>query len=217
MLSVILGAAGSPHSSYAADQNSTLDSQGNYANSALGIYFQAPAGWTVEEPKKSDASAPDVAVIAPYSSGFTASISITVDQANGTSLADYVKNKEQRLLAGNQSASISFLSEQDSTVGGLPAKTSLLEETFPSHSGNSTIRFEETAVLANDKIYTLTYANDKGNFASDLPNYEQVLSSVKFGNAGSVVFDTLPMGIVAAALAGGGLIVYRSRRRKNNS
>ena len=166
-------AAGSLQSSYAANQNSTLDSQGNYANPALGIYFHAPAGWTVEEPKKTDPAAPDVAVIAPYSSGFTASISITVDPANGSSLAEYVKNKEQVLLAGNQSANLSFLTREDSTLGGLAARTSILEEQFPSRE-NDTIRFNQTAVLADGRIYTITYANDKKDFDSDLPDYNQM-------------------------------------------
>ncbi len=202
--------------SYAADQNSTLDSQGNYANAELGIHFQAPAGWAVEEPKKSDPAAPDVAVIAPYSGGFTASISISVEQANGTSLGDYVKNKEQ-MLAGNQSADISFLSQQDSTIGGLAARTLLLEENFVSQK-NDTIMFNQTEVLANGKFYTITYANDKANFESDIPEYNQMLGSIKFeGGQPSVIFDYLPAAIVGIALAGGGLIYYQGKKRRENS
>lgn len=199
--------------SFAVSQNSTLDSQGNYANPSLGITFQAPDGWTVQEPKKSQPNAPDIAVIAPYSNGLTSSISFIVEKANGTSLDDYVKNKINQLSSANQSNNITLLSEQDGTVGGVAAKISLLQENFTSQNSSSVIKFKQAIVLANDEFYTITYASEEKNFDSDLPNYDQLLDSVKFvGNDTSSWLDYVSIGIVAGALVVGLVIIKRKRR-----
>lgn len=200
--------------SLAISQNSTLDSQGNYANPTLGISFQAPPGWTVEEPKKSDSSAPDVAVIAPYSNGFTASISFVVEKSNGISLDDYIKNKESQ-LTGNQSNDITFISEQDKIISGFPAKVILLQENFSSPGTGDAVEFKQTVLQANDKFYTVTYANEKKNFDSDLPSYEQLLATIKIGNNdSSSTLDYLSIGIVGIAVAAGVVIKRKNTRLK---
>ncbi|MDE1763083.1 MAG: hypothetical protein KGH88_02425 [Thaumarchaeota archaeon] len=198
--------------SSAALQNSTLDSQGNYDNPSLGISFQAPAGWTVSEPKKYQPDAPDVAIIAPYSSGFTASISLSIEKANGTSLDDYVKNKTDQLT--NDQANVAFLSEQDDTIGAAAAKTLSFEENFTSQDGNNTIKFKQSIALANDEFYTITYANDLKNFDADLTNYGQLLGSIKFvNNTASFPFDYVTIGIVGIALALGVIITIKRKKK----
>jgi predicted Zn-dependent protease len=199
--------------SLAIPQNSTLDSQGNYANPSLGITFQAPEGWTVQEPNKSQPNAPNIAVIAPYSNGLVSSISFIVEKANGTSLDDYVKNKISQLVSTNQSNTVTFLSEQDGTVGGLAAKISLLQENFTSQNSSNVIKFKQAIVLANDEFYTITYASEEKNFDSDLPSYGQLLDSIKFvSNDTSSWSDYLSIGIVAGALILGLVIVKRKRK-----
>ena len=200
-------------SSLAASQNSTLDSQGNYANPSLGITFQAPAGWTVQEPKKSQPNAPDIAVIAPYSTGLVSSISFIVEKANGTSLDDYVKSKINGLTSSNQSGNIALLSEQDGTIGGAVAKTLLLQENFVSQNSSSVIKFEQAIVLANGQFYMITYASEEKNFDGDLPSYDQLLGSIKFvGSDTSSWLDYVSIGTVAGALVVGLVIVKRKRK-----
>ncbi len=217
-VSILLILAGSLENSFATLQNSTLDSQGNYANPSLGITFQATPGWNVQEPKKSQPGAPDIAVIAPYSTGFTASISFTVEKSNGTSLDSYVENKKSQLLANNQSTNIIFLSEQESTIGGFAAKISLLDENFTSQDSNNMIKFKQAVVLANDKFYTITYANDEKNFDADVSSYDQLLSSIKFVN-GSVAppIGYISIAIVLSALAGGTIIIIKRKRQSQRN
>ncbi|MGC1708765.1 MAG: hypothetical protein WA799_03055 [Nitrosotalea sp.] len=199
--------------SFASSQNSTLDSQGNYANPSLGIAFQAPDGWTVQEPNKSQPNAPDIAVIAPYSNGLTSSISFIVENTNGTSLDDYVKNKINQLASANQSSNIALLSEQDGTVDGIAAKISLLQENFTSQNSSNVIKFKQVIVLANDEFYTITYASEEKNFDSDLSSYDQLLSSIKFvNNDTSSWLDYLSIGIVAGALIVGLVMIKRKRK-----
>jgi hypothetical protein len=212
-VSLFLLLVGFVPNSLASSQNSTLDSQGNYANPSLGITFQAPEDWTVQEPKKSQPNAPDIAVIAPYSNGFPSSISINVEKADGTSLDDYVKNKISQLTSSNQSNNIVFLSEQNGTIDGFAAKTALLLENFTSQNGSNMIKFKQVIVLANDEFYTITYANEEKNFDNDLPSYDQLLNSITFvNNDKSSWLDYVSIGIVAGALIVGLVIIKRKRK-----
>lgn len=200
--------------SYAISQNSTLDDQGNYANPTLGISFQAPQGWTVQEPKKYQPEAPAVAIIAPYSSGFTASISLDVEKANGTTLANFVEGRKSILAEGNQSDNITFLSEQNSTLGGAPAETSTFEEKFGGQNNTYMIKFEQVIAQAGGNFYTITYANDVKDFDTYLPSFEQVLSSMKLGGNNLVLpIDYLSFAVVGVALAVGVMFVIRKKRR----
>ena len=214
LISLLLLASFAPNS-LAISQNSTLDSQGNYTNPSLGITFQAPEGWTVQEPKKSQPNAPDIAVIAPYSNGlaFASSISFIVEKANGTSLDDYVKNKINQLVSANQSSNIVLLSEQDRTVGGAAAKILLFQENFISQNSNTVIKFKQAVVLANDEFYTITYASEAKNFDNDLLSYSQLLDSVKFvSNNPSSWPDYLSIGIVTGTLIVGLVMIKRKRK-----
>lgn len=199
--------------SFASQGNSTLDLQGNYANPSLGISFQAPQGWSVQEPSKSQPGAPEIAVIAPYSGGFTASISFNIENANGTSLDDYVKDKRNQLEANNQSGDIMILSEQNDTIDGFFAEISTLEENFTAQKGNSIIEFKQATVLANDKFYMITYANDKNSFDNNLSDYDTLLTSIKFTNEASSLFDYAPISIAAGALILAAVIVIKRKRR----
>lgn len=211
-LLIIIGFA---QNSFASSQNSTLDSQGNYASPSLGISFQAPSGWTVEEPKKSDPSAPDIAIIAPYSAGFTSSVSFIVEKSNGTSLDDYVKNKQAQLV-NNPSNNVTLLSVQHSSMGGLPTIVSLMQENFSSQGSNNVVEFKQTVIQANDKFYTITYASEKSNFNSDLSSYDQLLNSTKFTNDDLSFFDFLSIGIVVTAVIGGMTIMKKKSRSEKN-
>ena len=201
-------------SSFASSLNSTLDEQGNYLNPSLGIGFQAPEGWIVQEPKKSQSGAPDIAVVAPYSGEFTPSISFIVEKANGTSLDNYFENKKNQIIKNAQSQNISFLSEQDSTVGGYNAKIIFIKENFTEQGQSVPIKFKQAFVLADDNFYTITYANLEKNFDASLSNYDTLLNSITFSNSQSPlgIGLWLIIGGIGAAVVIGALLVVRKKR-----
>lgn len=201
-------------SSFASSLNSTLDEQGNYLNPSLGIGFQAPEGWIVQEPKKSQSEAPDIAVVAPYSGEFTPSISFIVEKANGTSLDNYFENKKNQIIKNAQSQNISFLSEQDSTVGGYNAKIIFIKENFTEQGQSVPIKFKQAFVLADDNFYTITYANLEKNFDASLSNYDTLLNSITFSNSQSPlgIGLWLIIGGIGAAVVIGALLVVRKKR-----
>ena len=202
--------------SFASSLNSTLDEQGNYLNSSLGIGFQAPEGWIVQEPKKSQSGAPDIAIVAPFSGEFTPSISFIVEKANGTSLDNYFENKKSQIIKNAQSQNVSFLSEQYSTIGGYNAKIIIIKENFTEQGQNIPIKFKQAFVLADDNFYTITYANLEKNFDASLSNYDTLLNSITFTNSQ----NSLGMGLwliisgIGTAVAIGALLVIRKKRSR---
>ncbi len=202
-------------SSFASSLNSTLDQQGNYLNPSLGIGLQVPEGWIVQEPKKTEQGAPDIAVVAPYSGEFTPSISFTVEKANGTSLDDYFENKKNQIVKETQPQNVAFLSEQDSTISGYKTKIVILREDFTStQQQNIVIKFKEAFVLTNDHFYTITYANEEKNFDTSLSNYDNLLNSITFTNSQNSL-GTNPwflIGGIGTAVAIGTTLVIRKIR-----
>lgn len=201
--------------SYASSQNSTLDQQGNYLNPSLGLGFQVPEGWMVQELKKTQPNAPDIAIVAPYSVEFTPSISFSVEKANGTSLDNYFENKKNQIVKDTGSQNVTFLSEQDSTINGYNAKMAILSEDFTTQGHNILIKFKEAFVLANDRFYTITYANEAKNFDVSLSSYNTLLSSIIFTNEQNslVTSPWLPIGGVGAAIAIGAILVIKKWKK----
>jgi len=205
--------------SFAKSLNSTLNEQGNYLNPSLGIGFQAPEGWIVQEPKKSQSGAPDIAVVAPYSDEFTPSISFTVEKANSMSLDDYFENKKNQIIKDAQSQNVSFLSEQDSTIDGYGTKIIIIKEDFIEQGQSVPIKFKQAIVLADDNFYTVTYANLEKNFDASLSNYDALLNSITFTNSQ----NSLGMGLwyliagIITAIAIGAILVIRKKKSPNTS
>jgi len=201
-------------SSFASQLNSTLNEQGNYLNPSLDIGFQVPQGWLVQEPKKSQSGAPDIAVVAPYSSEFTPSISFVVEKANGTSLESYFESKKSQIIKDAQSKNVSFLSEQDSIIGGYNAKIIIIKENFTEQGISAPIKFKQMFVLADDNFYTITYANLEKNFDASLSSYNALLNSITFTNLQhSLGMDIwLVIGGIGGAIAIGILLVIRKKR-----
>lgn len=201
-------------SSFASSQNSTLDEQGNYLNPSLSIGFQAPEGWIVQEPKKTQLGAPDIAIVGPYSGEFTPSISFIVEKANGTSLNNYYEDKKSQITRTAQTYDVSFLSEQNSTIDGYDAKVTIIKENFTAQGQTDTIKFEQAIVLANDNFYTITYANEEKNFDTSLSNYITLLKSITFTSSQNnlEIGFWLPIWGIVVAIAIGSILIIRKKR-----
>lgn len=199
-------------SSFATSQNSTLDNQGNYTNPSLGISFHVPEGWLVQEPKKSQSGAPDIAIVGPYSAGFTPSISFSVENANGTTLDDYMKKINDQLTYAQQSGNIKLLSEKQGTIAGHASKIILIQENFTSGGKNMTLKFKQLNTLVNDQFYTITYASDINTFESGLAVYDKLIETIKFANSGqSLNLDYISIIVIAVLI---GIVIMMIKRKK---
>ena len=207
-----------------ASSNSTEET-GNYSNQQLGFSFQPPDNWTVQELKKTQPSAPDVAVVGTKIDGFAPAISISIENSNGTSLEDYVKDQRAKLQPAVDAGRLIFLSEETKKINGYDADVSESKGEFISQNQGFIIKFKESIISANDKFYAITYANQEKHFDDNLQNYDDVLNSFQIisnkTNESSTNF-TFEIGIgiaiaVGVAVAVGILIKRKKSLKKSQN
>ena len=156
--------------------NSTEET-GNYNNQLLGFSLSPPNGWTVQELKKTQSNAPDLAIVAPKVEGFAPVISVSVENSNGTSLDEHVKDEKARLQPAVDAGRLTFLSNETKKINGYDAQISESKGEFLSQNQGFIIKFKEAIISANDKFYAITYANQEKHFDDELQNFDGVLSS----------------------------------------
>ncbi len=160
-----------------SNSNSTLEEKGNYDNQLLGFSLHPPDGWTLQELKKTEPIAPDVAMVAPKTEGFAPAISISVENSNGTSLEEYVKDEKARLQPAIDAGRLVFLFDETKKINGYDAKISETKGEFLSQNQDFIVKFKEAIIAANDKFYTVTYANQEKYFDASLQSFDNDLSS----------------------------------------
>lgn len=206
-----------------ASSNSTEET-GNYASQQLGFSFHPPDNWTVQELKKTQPNAPDVAVVGAKIDGFAPAISISVENSNGTSLDDYVKNIKARLQPAVDAGRLIFLSDETKKINGYDAAISESKGEFISQGQGFIIKFKEAIISANDKFYAITYENQEKHFDDNLQNFDDVLNSFQIVSNESNQLQTsltLEVSIGIAIAIGAGItvliIIKRNSSRKKES
>ena len=181
-----------------ASSNSTEET-GNYINQQLGFSFHPPDNWTVQELKKTQPNAPDVVVVGTKIDGFAPAISFSVENSNGTSLDDYVKNIKAQLQPAVDAGRLIFLSNETKKINGYNAYISESKGEFISQGQGFIIKFKETIVSSNEKFYAITYTNQEKHFDDDLQSLDDVLNSFQIvSNESNQPQPTFPLQISAA-------------------
>ena len=199
--------------------NSTEET-GNYNNQLLGFSLSPPNGWTVQELKKTQSNAPDLAIVAPKVEGFAPVISVSVENSNGTSLDEHVKDEKARLQPAVDAGRLTFLSDETKKINGYDAQISESKGEFLSQNQGFIIKFREAIISANDKFYAITYANQEKHFDDELQNFDGVLSSFQIlsnkSNEPSTNFILeIGIGIVIAIGVVTIIIIKRKKSPKN--
>ena len=202
-----------------ASSNSTEET-GNYTNQQFGFSFQPPNNWTVQELKKTQPNAPDVVVVGTKIEGFAPAISISVENSNGTSLEEHVKDEKARLQPAVDAGRLVFLSDETKKINGYDADISESKGEFLSQNQGFIIKFKEAIISANDKFYAITYANQEKYFDDDLQSFDDVLNSFQIvsnkSNESSNFTFEIGIGIAIAIGIGAalGIIIKRKKSHK---
>ncbi|HET6457818.1 MAG TPA: hypothetical protein VFG24_02935 [Nitrosopumilaceae archaeon] len=200
-----------------ASANSTEET-GNYANQLLGFSFHPPDNWTVQELKKTQPNAPDVAVVGTKIEGFAPAISISIENSNGTSLEEHVKDRKVRLKPAVDAGRLIFLSDETKKINGYDAEISESKGEFISQNQGFIIKFRVAIISANDKFYAITYANQEKYFDDDLQSFDDVLNSFQIVSNKSIESSinlTFEIGIGIAIAIGIGAAIGILIKRKN--
>lgn len=202
--------------------------EGNYTNTLFGFSFQAPSGWILQEPPKTQPQTPDVIVVDPQDKEFNAVIAFLVEDKNKTSLDQHIKNTRKNLQPLIDAGRIQILSEENKNIEGLNAHITDAKGGFTLKDKIFIIMYKEIVLESDNKFYTVTYTNQEKNFVSGLTAFNNVLDSFETSsnqnpqssitdfssNTGiDMTFIGIGIGIGAAAVA----IVIVFKRRKKSS
>ena len=150
---------------------------GPYSNEKLGITFDAPEGWLIQEPEKTSPSIPDLVMVGPQTNGYNPAISITVDPRNGRSLDDKIIESNEFIQDAIDSGQLEIVFESKTDINGIEAYQKDAKGTFALSGNPTSILFREVILAAPDNFYTLTYSNEENNFNDNLGRYNEALYS----------------------------------------
>jgi len=145
-----------------------------FENQELDVKFTAPVGWLLQQPQKSSEDAPDVVAVGPKVDGINPYISLTVKDVEGKTIDDLITVKNNILEQAVYQNQLEILSQekveeniyQTEAIGAFAVDDTSLK-----------IKFVETMILINEKLYTFAYSNTVDNFDSELSKFNESLDS----------------------------------------
>ena len=150
---------------------------GPYTNEKFGITFDAPEGWLIQEPEKTDPQIPDLVFVGSQINGFNPAISITIDAKNGKSLDDKISQSNEFLQDAINSGQLQITSEEKTSINGIEAYQKNAMGEFVMSGNPTNIIFREVILVGNDNFYTITYSNEERNFNENLGKFNDVVYS----------------------------------------
>ena len=156
-----------------------------YDSKELGIAFEAPAGWLLQEPRRTNSDAPDVVAVGQRQDGGIPQIYIYVDDTQQQTLQEIIDGRLSTIQGILSEEDFATLEQKPATVSGFPAHEIQVTESVTLNNMTVDVKLVEILVYGdNDKYYTLSYANIPQNFDDSLPHFEQVLET--FAVAGMI-------------------------------
>jgi len=150
-----------------------------YENKALDIVFNAPEGWLLQQPEKTDENAPDVVAVGPKVGPINPVISLTITNAKGKSLDDLIQEKTEFLKNALTSGNLEIISQEKSTINGKQAYVTNARGFFQSNGESYNVQFREVIISTTEKFYTFAYSNGVDNFNDQISRFEDSVNSFK--------------------------------------
>ena len=150
-----------------------------YENKALDIVFNAPEGWLLQQPEKTDENSPDVVAVGPKVGPINPVISLTITNAKGKSLDDLIQEKTEFLKNALASGNLEIISQEKSTINGKQAYVTNARGFFQSNGESYNVQFREVIIATAEKFYTFAYSNGVDNFNDQISRFEESVNSFK--------------------------------------
>jgi len=150
-----------------------------YENKALDIVFNAPEGWLLQQPEKTDENSPDVVAVGPKVGPINPVISLTITNTKGKSLDDLIQEKAEFLKNALASGNLEILSQEKSTINGKQAYVTNARGFFQSNGESYNVQFREVIISTTEKFYTFAYSNGVDNFNDQISRFEDSVNSFK--------------------------------------
>ena len=148
-----------------------------YTNEKLGISFDAPPGWSIQEP--SDPGAPDLAMIGPQPGTIPATIYIATEEAGNKTLSEFVQEANEIILA---EPAVEMIDSAPVTIDGIEgiSRNVVVDDPFLGSGPTLEITYREALILRDGTIYSIAYAAESQNFEQFEDIYQTVLDTFEF-------------------------------------
>lgn len=155
----------------------TTPEEQKYENKKLGISFEAPTGWLIQEPDKTRPEIPDVIAVGPKTDEINPVISITIEFLGGKDLEGKVAQIRKNLQPSINTGQLEIKSEEKTTIKHLNAYVTNAVGIYNTTNITVPIKFKEVIIEGPDKFYTITYSNDEKEYDKYLPQFENTIES----------------------------------------
>lgn len=159
--------------------SAVVPSSGNreYRSTEHNVSITVPEGWFLQTPDKTGENSPDIVAVGPRTGAMNPVISLTVQHTNQRTFDQLISEKDVALKTAIDSGNLNIISKQKKTIDGLEAYEIHAEGHFSSNGEKLDVKFKEVIFYDSEKYYTLAYSNGLDDFASQLPQFEDTIST----------------------------------------
>lgn len=154
------------------------------------ISLTVPDGWLLQTPDKTNENSPDIVAVGPKVGIMNPVISLTVQDTNGRTLDELIIEKDATLKAVIDSESLDVFFKQKKTINGLEAYEVHAEGFFETNGEKFNVKFKEVMFYDSEKFYTLAYSNGLDDYKSQLPRFEETISTFEILSDGGTPLTT---------------------------
>lgn len=151
-----------------------------FENKVLDIEFDAPEGWLLQQPEKTNENSPDVVAVGPKIGPMAPFISLTILDTKGKNLDKIIQEKNELIKKAPESGiTMEVISQNKLTIN---EKQAFVINAIQSIENNETpfnIQFQEITISTPQKFYVFTYANVAENFNDHISRFEKSVNSFK--------------------------------------
>lgn len=141
------------------------------------ISLTVPDGWLLQTPDKASPDSPDIVAVGPKIGVMNPVISLTVQETNQRTIDDLITEKDAALKKVINSGMLDVISKQKKTINGLEVYEIHAEGYFTSNGEKFNVKFKEVMFYDSEKFYTLSYSNGLDDYASQLPQFDDTIST----------------------------------------
>ena len=149
-----------------------------FESNYFGIKFNAPEGWLIQQPPKSNPGSPDIVAVGASTGGLPPSISITIKDHTGKTFDEIIEEKNTSLIPLVEAGNIEILTQEKTKINGNEAYVLSAHGKFQLSPDKEThVKFKETILSYPDTIYSFTYTNEFSKFIQHEETFDKTIGS----------------------------------------
>jgi peptidyl-prolyl cis-trans isomerase B (cyclophilin B) len=150
-----------------------------FENKALDIEFNAPEGWLLQQPEKTNENSPDVVAVGPRVGPINPVISLTISNGIGKTLDDLIEEKAKLLEDAIKAGNLEIISQEKSTINNKQAYITNAKGIFQSGEESYNVQFKEIIISTPKNYYIFSYSNGIDEFNDQLSKFDDSVNSFK--------------------------------------